>query len=287
MGCNLEIKTGPLAGKIIPVSEGRPITVGRTRRSGFAIPHDTFLSGVHFRLECNGLTCRVVDQKSANGTFLNGTRVAEAIVHDGDEITAGKTSFTVRMVEAIEVKAVPSATGAMAASPAGVSASSLQPSLGRAPAAPPRAGPALTIGSWSFGKIPEGWVVDEGYGMHFSGPGSFSSEVVASEEPLAAGVTLQTHLESQAALVRELVLEPEVKIIGPMRVAGADEAMAVVIRYKTGDGRRFVQRQLYARSGQSAGVLTLTAPEDELPRVQSVFEAIISAARFEGKSGDC
>src|SRR5712692_1318225 len=65
----LEITTGPLAGKVIPVREGQALTIGRTQRSNFPIPQDTFLSGVHFSVECDGAACRLVDHKSANGTF--------------------------------------------------------------------------------------------------------------------------------------------------------------------------------------------------------------------------
>ena len=43
-----------------------------TQRSNVAIPEDTFLSGVHFALEWRGLQCWVIDNKSANGTFVNG-----------------------------------------------------------------------------------------------------------------------------------------------------------------------------------------------------------------------
>jgi pSer/pThr/pTyr-binding forkhead associated (FHA) protein len=98
---NLEIKDGRFAGKIISVPEGQVVTVGRTQRSSFAIPHDTFLSGLHFAMECNGQACRLVDRTSANGTFLNGAKVADAIVQNGDEITAGKTVFVVRIIEGV------------------------------------------------------------------------------------------------------------------------------------------------------------------------------------------
>jgi len=153
------------------------------------------------------------------------------------------------------------------------------------PSLPGLTPPALTIGSWSFGRIPEGWVVNEGYGIHFAGPGAFPSEVVVSEARLAREVTLQSHIESEMALVREFVSEPEIKMAGQVTVAGAEEARGVVIRYKTDDGRRFWQRQVYARSGQLVGVLTLTTLDTELPRIQSVFDAIVSTAVFR-EAGD-
>ena len=294
MQLSLEIKSGRLAGRVIPVPEGKAITVGRTPRSDLAIPQDTFLSGIHFALECNGATGQVVDRKSANGTFLNGTRVSEAIVHDGDEIMAGKSLFLVRVVDTIEKPplspispAIPSVTPIDAAGPFVASRlpSEENPPLERplvTPATSPPAltPPPLTLGSWSFRRIPEGWVVDEGYGLHFAGPGTFPSEAVVSEARLAGGVALESHIESEMALVREFVSEPEIKMTGEVKLAGAEEARGVVIRYKTDDGRRFWQRQVYARSGQLVGVLTLTTLDIELPRIQSVFDAIVSAAVF-------
>ncbi|MGO9272634.1 MAG: FHA domain-containing protein [Terriglobia bacterium] len=302
MQLSLEIKTGRLAGRVIPVPEGKAITVGRTPRSDLAIPQDTFLSGIHFALECNAAKGQVVDRRSANGTFLNGTRVSEAIVHDGDEIMAGKTLFLVRMVDTLEAPPLPAIPPA--APPAippvipidaaidrvGPAVAALLPSerisplepppVPPAPSLPALTPPALILGSWSFRRIPEGWVVDEGYGLHFTGPGAFPSEAVVREARLAGGVALESHIESEMALVREFVSQPEIKMAGEVTLAGAEEARGVVIRYKTDDGRRFWQRQVYARSGQLVGVLTITTLDIELPRIQPVFDAIVSAAVF-------
>jgi pSer/pThr/pTyr-binding forkhead associated (FHA) protein len=293
---SLEIKTGRLAGQVIPVPEGKAITVGRTPRSDLAIPQDTFLSGIHFALESNGAKCKVVDRQSANGTFLNGTKVSEAMLHDGDEIMAGKTLFLVRMVDTIQtppLPAIPPVIPIVAAEPP-VVVSRLPsertpplepPPVAPAPSLPALTPPALTLGSWSFSRIPEGWVVDEGYGLHFARPGTFPSEVVVSEARLAGDVTLQSHIESEMALVREFVSEPEIKMAGQVKVGGAQEASEVVIRYTTDDGRRFWQRQVYARSGQLVGTLTLTTLEVESPRIQPVFDAIIAAAMFREGAG--
>ena len=303
MQLTLEIKTGRLAGRVVPVPEGKATTVGRTPRSDLAIPQDTFLSGIHFALESNGAKCKVVDRKSANGTFLNGTRVSEAIVHDGDEIMAGKTLFLVRMVDTKEESSPPAIPSAISADiPPPIPIVTVEPALpsrlpserfpplepppvapapSRPPLTPPAlTPPALTLGSWRFGRIPEGWVVDEGYGFHFAEPGAFPSEAVVSETRLAGDVSLPNHIESEMVLVREFVSEPEIKMAGEFSVAGAEEARGVVIRYKTDDGRRFWQRQVYARSGRLVGVLMLTTLEQELPRIQPVFDAIVSASVF-------
>src|SRR5271157_3124247 len=99
MGVLLEISAGPFAGKKIAVVTGQTVTFGRgTGRAEFALPHDTFMSGVHFAVECGPSGCRVQDRKSSNGTFLNGGRIQDAMLANGDEIKGGGTIFAVKIV---------------------------------------------------------------------------------------------------------------------------------------------------------------------------------------------
>lgn len=98
MGVILEVRAGPLTGKQFLVPEGQPLTVGRTERANVAVPGDTQISGVHFAVEWDGKVCRVIDRRSTNGTLLNGNRVRESTLRDGDVITAGDTRFLVRFV---------------------------------------------------------------------------------------------------------------------------------------------------------------------------------------------
>ena len=284
MSLSLEIKNGAMAGKLITVPEGQVLTVGRTSRSNFAISPDTFLSGIHFAVDSKGSKGRVIDQKSANGTFLNGNRVTEAEIHDGDEISAGKTVFIVRIVPDLIVEepepiSKPINVGATAP-PVDDLFSTPAPAAAPAPApAPTPLSAALSIGGWSLQTIPPGWVVDEGYGIHLAEAGVFPSEVVVNETPLEAGTTLQSHIESEIALLREFVSEPAIKVEGAVAVAGASEATAVSIRY-TAEGKRFAQLQVYARSGGFIGVLTLRTTEQEFPHIQPVFTSLVAASRF-------
>lgn len=99
MGVLLEIRSGPAAGKMIAVTTGRSVTVGRASgRAEIDLPQDTFMSGVHFAVECSTSGCRVQDRKSSNGTFLNGARVQDAMLANGDEIKAGQTIFAVKIL---------------------------------------------------------------------------------------------------------------------------------------------------------------------------------------------
>ena len=46
---------------------------------------------------CDDGRCHIQDLGSTNGTFVNGSRVTEAILHDGDRVEAGKSTFVVRL----------------------------------------------------------------------------------------------------------------------------------------------------------------------------------------------
>ena len=95
-----EIATG---GQLV-VSPGELGRVGRASPSELICADDDYLSSVHFAIHCSSSGCHVRDMGSRNGTFVNGVRVQEAEVHDGAQIIAGQTRFTVR----IEHAALPS-----------------------------------------------------------------------------------------------------------------------------------------------------------------------------------
>jgi hypothetical protein len=58
------------------------------------------MSGLHFVIECEEDVCRVRDLNSRNGTLLNGERITEASLKDGDKIRAGQSHFVVHIPDA-------------------------------------------------------------------------------------------------------------------------------------------------------------------------------------------
>jgi hypothetical protein len=66
----------------------------------------------------------------------------------------------------------------------------------------------------------------------------------------------------------------------PPRVSGADESMAVDVRHSTKDGRELVYRRIYARSGASVGVLTVTTLAADLPQVLLNLQSLLEGAAF-------
>ncbi len=93
----LETVSGPVAGRKIEVKQGSILRIGRTAKSDYVIADDPYLSSQHFAVECDGLQCRIRDLASSNGTFVNGARITETLVHQDDTVIAGGSSFLVRI----------------------------------------------------------------------------------------------------------------------------------------------------------------------------------------------
>ncbi len=81
-------QTGLPVGKIFPLNA--VTTIGRSMETDVAL-NDTFLSGLHARLEWRDNEWVLEDMKSTNGTFVNGFEVRDATsIKDGDVIRIGR-----------------------------------------------------------------------------------------------------------------------------------------------------------------------------------------------------
>lgn len=384
-----------MAGKVIALRTGETVTIGRaSAKAQFALPQDTFLSGLHFAVECGPSGCRVVDRKSSNGTFLNGAKIQDAMLANGDEIKAGQTVFVVKIVSDEKIASmnlspapaappppaparaaeqpvsppqpssrvavppsplpeppapVPSARlpGASPspqemrnqASPSPQSLPAAQPPLpsplrseavdsrpaeravpppiaenppprrdvekppreieppARVADLPARARPvdapqksaspqqargvsAFQVKGWSFPAPPAEWEVQQGFGLQRTGAQEFPSSVAVSEEALA-GITLQEFVESQISTLRSYLREAKIEPAMPPRIGGADESMGVDVQYSTKDGRELAYRHIYARSGSSVGVLTVTTLASELALVMKSLQPLLDGAAFQ------
>lgn len=91
---SLVIQSGPDGGKTYPITKDR-VLIGR--KTADLILNDPEVSGSHAALEIVGNTYFLRDLRSTNGTYLNGTKVAEAQLKHLDEIALGKCTliFTV------------------------------------------------------------------------------------------------------------------------------------------------------------------------------------------------
>src|SRR5712691_2652790 len=95
----LEAVAGPVTGRKIEVRAGTILRIGRTPKSDYALGEDSYLSSLHFAIECDGARARVRDLGSSNGTFLNGNKVAEESLKEGDSVVAGGSTFVVHLAE--------------------------------------------------------------------------------------------------------------------------------------------------------------------------------------------
>ncbi len=69
-------------------------TIGRPPRADFIV-EAALVSRVHCQLSAGAAELEVVDLESTNGTFVNGERVARALLKNGDTLGVGKVEFVV------------------------------------------------------------------------------------------------------------------------------------------------------------------------------------------------
>lgn len=94
----IEVAEGPHQGQTFAFEGHDTFLVGRSRRAHFRLPkEDRYFSRVHFLVEVNPPSCRLMDMGSKNGTFVNGKRVSLVDLRDGDKIEGGKTVLRVRV----------------------------------------------------------------------------------------------------------------------------------------------------------------------------------------------
>jgi pSer/pThr/pTyr-binding forkhead associated (FHA) protein len=103
----LEVIAGPAAGRKIVLTPGGTVSIGRSANVTFPLSEDKHLSGRHFELiqECG--ECRLRDLASRNGTYVNDSRVPEAVLKPSDEIVAGSSRFKVDFVFSEEMVTTP------------------------------------------------------------------------------------------------------------------------------------------------------------------------------------
>ena len=76
------------------ISAGNIKTIGRAPRADFIVDA-ALVSRVHCRLSAGAADLEVIDLESTNGTFVNGERIARALLKTGDRLAVGKVEFVV------------------------------------------------------------------------------------------------------------------------------------------------------------------------------------------------
>jgi serine/threonine protein kinase len=100
MRLRLTVTGGPHRGRAFELREHDTLIVGRSEAAQLRLPlKDKTLSRVHFMIEINPPSCRLMDMASTNGTFVNGRRVTTVDLADGDVIRLGRTELSLVFVD--------------------------------------------------------------------------------------------------------------------------------------------------------------------------------------------
>jgi pSer/pThr/pTyr-binding forkhead associated (FHA) protein len=81
----------PFTFRILP---GNIKTMGRSPGAEFVVDA-AMVSRLHCRLTAGATELQVVDLESTNGTFVNGQRVAQASLKEGDRLGVGRVELVV------------------------------------------------------------------------------------------------------------------------------------------------------------------------------------------------
>ena len=76
------------------IGPGAVKTVGRATRADFIVDA-ALVSRLHCRLTAGATELQVVDLESTNGTFVNGQRVTQASLKEGDTLGVGRVDLVV------------------------------------------------------------------------------------------------------------------------------------------------------------------------------------------------
>jgi serine/threonine-protein kinase len=97
MQVNLKVTSGPYKGRIFSFTQHDSFLIGRSPDAHLCLPEDRYFSRNHCLLEMNPPHSFLRDLGSTNGTFLNGHRVKDAFLNNGDRIQCGETILVVEV----------------------------------------------------------------------------------------------------------------------------------------------------------------------------------------------
>ena len=97
MRVTLRVLEGPYAGREFTFDQHDTFLIGRAETAHLYLPEDRFFSRHHCLLEIAPPRCFLRDLGSTNGTFVNGQRVPEAFLVNGDRVQGGQTVLEVEV----------------------------------------------------------------------------------------------------------------------------------------------------------------------------------------------
>jgi hypothetical protein len=97
MQVTLRVLSGPHAGRSFIFDQHDTFLIGRSETAHLCLPEDRFFSRNHCLLEIAPPRCYLRDLGSTNGTYVNGQKVQEAYLRNGDRIQGGQTVLAVEV----------------------------------------------------------------------------------------------------------------------------------------------------------------------------------------------
>src|SRR5918998_1456125 len=97
MQVTLRVLSGPHAGRSFIFDQHDTFLIGRSDTAHLCLPEDRFFSRNHCLLEIAPPRCFLRDLGSTNGTYVNGLKVQEAYLRNGDRIQGGQTVLSVEV----------------------------------------------------------------------------------------------------------------------------------------------------------------------------------------------
>jgi serine/threonine-protein kinase len=97
MQINLRVVAGPYKGRVFTFTQSDTFLIGRNGDAHLYLPEDKYFSRHHCMLEITPPHCFLRDLGSTNGTFVNGEKVSEAFLQNGDEIRGGESILIVEV----------------------------------------------------------------------------------------------------------------------------------------------------------------------------------------------
>src|SRR5215212_122433 len=97
MQVTLRVLSGPHAGRSFIFDQHDTFLIGRSDTAHLYLPDDRYFSRNHCILEIAPPRCYLRDLGSLNGTYVNGQKVQEAYLRNGDRIQGGQTVLAVEV----------------------------------------------------------------------------------------------------------------------------------------------------------------------------------------------
>lgn len=135
---------------------------------------------------------------------------------------------------------------------------------------------AFEVAPWKFAYVPAGWEAKPDFGFQFGAEDEFPTTIVASQECLGAGVSLQQYVTAQTKVLRQYFKDPTIEAITPPQIEGATEAIGLEIQYPTKDGHLIYVQRVYAKHSDGLGIIALTTLKRDAPRQVPEFDKVLA-----------